>query len=147
MKHVFLDTSVLLSFSRSKTGGSAYILACCQKGILQGCVSKKVVFEAQKNAAEKMGYEAAKRLNYVFDQGFLTIIPDGTGEAMTQAQKAFNNKKDAPIIAAAKNNPQITFLISLDHGFFKPEVVAFVNPKKIVTPGEFINRFRSELES
>lgn len=146
MKHVFLDTSVLLAFSRSTTGGSAYILACCQKGILQGYISKKVVFEAKKNAEEKMGAEAVKAINYIFDQRFLIVIPDGEGEALKQAEAAFDNKKDAPIIAGAKINPLVTYVISLDHGFFKPEVIAYVNPKEVLRPGDFINRYRSKLE-
>lgn len=146
MIHVFLDASVLLAFSRSTTGGSAFILECCEKGILKGYISQKVLFETQKNADEDMGEEAVKALAYVFRQGFLTVIPDSTGEELEQAQKAFDNKKDAPIIAAAKHNPDIAYIISLDNGFFKKNVIDYVKPKEIVKPGDFIQRFRSKLE-
>ena len=70
MIHVFLDASVLLAFSRSFEGGSGFILKCCEQGKLKGYISKKVVFESKKNAAEDMGDEAIKALEYVFRQGF-----------------------------------------------------------------------------
>ncbi len=146
MRHVFLDASVLLAFSRSTTGGSAFILECCEQRKIKGYISKKVVFESKKNVAEDMGEEAIKALAYVFSQGFLTVVPDCTKEELENAHKAFNNQKDAPIIAAAKHTPHITHIISLDNGFFKPEVIKYVKPKEIVKPGEFIQRFRKQLE-
>lgn len=146
MIHVFLDASVLLAFSRSPQGGSAYVLKCCKQGTLEGYVSQKVVFEAKKNAAEDMGEEAVIAIEYVFTQGFLTVVPNCTEEELEKATQAFDNPKDAPIIAAAKQTSTVTFLISLDNGFFKPDVVEYLKPIKVLKPGEFINRFRNELE-
>src|SRR5260370_1509739 len=100
MIHVFLDSSVLLAFSRSTTGGSAFILEYCEKGKIKGYVSKKVIFESKKNAREDMGEDAVRNIEYVFHQDFLTVVPDSTKEDLEKAYKAFNNLKHTPIIAS-----------------------------------------------
>jgi predicted nucleic acid-binding protein len=146
MKHIFLDISVLVAFSGSFTGGSAYILDCCERGKIKGYVSQKVVFETRKNAAEIMGEDAGKAIEYVFNQGFLTVVPDPTEEELRKANQVFHNPKDAPIIASAKQIPQATFLLSLDNGFFKPKVTEYLKPIEVIKPGDFINRFREELK-
>ena len=117
MKHIFLDTSVLVAFSGSFRGGSAYILDCCERGKIKGYVSQKVVFETRKNATENMKKEAVKAVEYIFNQGFLTIAPDCTEEELKTATQAFHNPKDAPIIASAKQIAKVTFLLSLDKDF------------------------------
>jgi predicted nucleic acid-binding protein len=146
MKHTFLDTSVLVAFSGSFTGGSAYILDCCEQRKVKGYVSQKVVFETRKNVAEIMGEDAGKAIEYIFSQGILTIVPDCTEEELKKANQAFNNPKDAPIIASAKEIPEATFLLSLDNGFFKPQVIEYVKPIEVIKPRDFINRFREELK-
>ena len=146
MKHIFLDTSILVAFSGSFTGGSAYILDCCERGKVKGYVSQKVVFETKKNAAKIMGEDAGRAIEYIFNQGFLTIVPDCSEEELQKANQAFQNPKDAPIIASAKQIPQASLLLSLDNGFFKPEVIEYLNPIEVIKPGDFINRFREELQ-
>jgi predicted nucleic acid-binding protein len=146
MKHIFLDTSILIAFSGSFTGGSAYILDCCERGKVKGYVSQKVVFETRKNAAAIMGEATGKAIEYIFNQGFLTIVPDCTEQELKTANQAFHNPKDAPIIASAKQMPEVTFLLSLDNGFFKPHFIAYVKPIAVIKPGDFINRFRDELK-
>jgi len=146
MKHIFLDTSILVAFSGSFTGGSAYILDCCERGKVKGYVSQKVVFETKKNAAKIMGEDARRAIEYIFNQGFLTIVTDCSEEELQKANQAFQNPKDAPIIASAKQIPQASLLLSLDNGFFKPEVIEYLNPIEVIKPGDFINRFREELQ-
>ena len=146
MKHIFLDTSILVAFSGSFTGGSAYILDCCERGKVKGYVSQKVVFETKKNAAKIMGEDAGRAIEYIFNQGFLTIVPDCSEEELQKANQAFQNPKDAPIIASAKQIPQASLLLSLDNGFFKPEVIEYLNPIEVIKPGDFINRFHEELQ-
>jgi len=146
MIHVFLDASVLLAFSRSSTGASAYILECCEQGKLRGYISEKVITECNKNAAEDMGDKAVKSIQYVFQHKFLTIAADCSYEELKNAKQAFTNPKDAPIIASAKQIQQISHILSLDNGFFKPDVLEYAKPIKILKPGEFVNKFRSKLE-
>lgn len=146
MKHILLDTSVILAFSRSQTGGSAFIIECCEKGIVQGYISRKVVDEAERNARGDMGAKAVEALSYIFTKDFLRIVPDGWGKELEDARTSFNNEKDAPIIAAAKQIPRLSYILSLDNGFFKPDVISYAKPIEILKPGTFIQQFRKELE-
>src|SRR5437879_5823207 len=130
--HIFLDSSVILSFCRSKTGASALVLDYCRKGKLKGYISEKVVFEVQKNTHEKMDEKAVERFQYVLNQDFLTIVADGTQEEVEKAIQTFNNPKDAPILASAKQTPNVKFILSLDDGFFKTDVLAYVKPIEIL---------------
>ena len=93
-----------------------------------------------------MGEDATKAIDYVFNQGFLTVVPDPTDDELSKAKQAFHNSKDAPIIASAKQIPQATFLLSLDNGFFKPKVTEYLKPIEVIKPGDFINTFREELK-
>ena len=93
-----------------------------------------------------MATEAGKAIEYVFNQGFLTIVPDPTEEELRKANQAFHNPKDAPIVASAKQIPLASFLLSLDNGFFKPEVTEYLKPIEVIKPGDFINRFRERLK-
>lgn len=146
MRHVFLDSSVLLAFSRSTTGASAFIIQCCEQGKLKGYISEKVVSEIQKNTQEDMGEEAIMKCNYVLGQNFLIIVQDPSEEELEKANNAFENPKDTPILAAAKQISHLQYILSLDNGFFKPEVLAYIQPLEVLKPGEFLKRFRSELE-
>jgi hypothetical protein len=136
---------VLLAFARSHQGGSGLIIRWCTEGKIKGYIPTKVLFESRKNAAENMGEDAANALEYVFNQGFLSVIEDGKGGELERAHKAFDNKKDVPIIASAKQVPAIQFVISLDKGFFKSNVQEYLSPIEVLRPGDFINRFREEL--
>lgn len=146
MIHVLLDSSVLLAFARSWEGGSGFILRCCAEGKIKGYIPQKVLYETRKNAGENMGTEAEHALEYVFSQDFLTVIEDGTGEELEKAHRSFDNKKDAPIIAAAKQAHYIQCVISLDKGFFKPDVQEYLKPVEALSPGEFIQKFHKILE-
>jgi predicted nucleic acid-binding protein len=145
MKHIFLDSSVLLSFCRSKSGASALVIEYCKKGKIKGYLSKKVVFEVRKNAQLKMDKSAVERFEYILQQRFLQIEPDAEGEKIENAAKAIH-KKDAPILAAALQITKAKYILSLDADFFEEKVKEFANPVEILKPGEFINRFRSSLE-
>lgn len=146
MIHILIDSSVLLAFARSYQGGSGLIIRWCTEGKIKGYIPTKVLFESRKNATENMGKNAANALEYIFNQGFLSVIEDGSGRELERAHNAFDNKKDAPIIAAAKQVPVIQFVISLDKGFFKSNVQEYLNTIEVLRPGDFINRFREELE-
>jgi predicted nucleic acid-binding protein len=145
MKHVFLDSSVLLSFCRSKTGASALILEYCKEGKIKGHISQKVIFEVRKNAHNKMGELAVERFESILQQDFLHIESDA-GVKQIEEAAAIIHKKDAPILAAALKIKTVTHILSLDADFFEEKVKRFVKPVEILKPGDFINRFRSDLE-
>ncbi len=93
-----------------------------------------------------MDEKAVAQFQYVLHQDFLTIVPDGTQEEVQKAMQAFNNPKDAPILASAKQTPNVLFILSLDDGFFKSDVLAYVKPIEILKPGAFVQRFHLQLE-
>lgn len=143
--HIFLDSSVLLAFCRSKSGASALIIDYCRRKKLKGYISKKVVAEVRKNNIEDGNAVGIQRFGYILSRMFLTIVEDGRGEELAKANSFFYNPKDAPVIVSAKQTPHIQYILSLDHGFFKPEIKKYVKPIEILKPKEFLERFRSEL--
>lgn len=144
--HIFLDSSVLLAFCRSKRGAAALIIDYCIQGKLNAYVSKKVIFEVKNNNLKDNSEVGARRFEEVLRRNILTVIEDASEEELAKAQRALHNPKDEPIIAAAKQTTQITYILSHDNGFFKNEVIAFVKPQIILKPGEFINRFQFALK-
>lgn len=144
--HIFLDSSILLAFCRSKSGASALIIDYCRRKKLTGYIAKKVVAEVQKNNMEDENAVGIQRFGYVLNRRFLTIVEDGSGEALKKANSVIDNPKDTPILVSAKQTPNIQIFLSLDNGLFKPAVKSYLKPIEILKPGEFIDRFRSELE-
>lgn len=146
MKHIFLDSSVLLSFCRSRSGASALVVEYCKEGKVKGYISQKVVFEVRKNARLKMGPHAVEIFEHVLQLGILQIEPDAKTTSIEAAEK-FIHKKDAPILATALTIKKLRYIISLDADFFEAKTKEHASPVKILRPGEFINLFRSELEN
>ncbi len=144
--HIFLDSSVLLSFCRSKKGASALILDYCRAGKLVGFISQKVILEVRKNNDEDGNKLGTLRFLGILKQNFLVIVEDAQKKEEQNAYEVTKNKKDAIIFATAKSIIHIAFLLSFDNGFFKQEVKAFLKPIEVLKPGEFVNRFREKLE-
>ncbi len=145
--HIFLDSSVLLSFCRSKKGASAFIIDYCIRGKLKCYISKKVVFEVQNNNIKDGNEQETLRFEAILSKNILTIVDDATEEEIKKAHDAFSNFKDEPIIAAAKRATRIQFVISFDKGFFKKGVIEYLKPIEVLKPGDFINKFRKELKT
>jgi predicted nucleic acid-binding protein len=143
---IFIDSSVILSFCRSKKGTSAYIIDACLRGRLKGFISEKVVFEVNNNNAKDNNEVGEKRFHTLLARNVLTITDDASGEENARADKAINNSKDAPIIDAAKQISHITHILTLDNGFFEEEVLEYIKPLEILKPGDFVNQYRSHLE-
>lgn len=140
--HIFLDSSVLLAFCRSKNGASALIIDNCRHKKLTGYISKKVIAEVQKNNLEDENAIGIQRFGYILHRRFLTILEDGTGEELKKANKLLNNPKDAVILVSAKQSPNIQYILSLDSDFFKQKVKEYVKPIEILKPGKFLERFK-----
>ena len=120
--HIFLDSSVLLAFCRSKNGASALIIDYCRHKKLKGYISKKVVAEVRKNNTEDGNAVGIQRFGFILNRSFLTIVQDGTGAELEKANSLFDNPKVTPVLVSAKLTPNIQFILSLDDGFFKPEM-------------------------
>lgn len=137
MVKVFLDSSILVAASASKTGGSALILDYCRKGKIGGWVCKDVIGETEKNVNLKLGPKEKNRFIYYLRNANLFLTESPTVEEIAIAEEAIYIK-DAPILASAKKS-KADFLITLDRKHFLiPQVEKFASPMRIVTPKDFI---------
>ena len=141
MVKVFLDSSILVAASASKTGGSALILDYCRKEKVKGFVSKDVIGEAKKNINLKLGQKEQIRFVYYLKHANLFLTEDPSVEQIAEAEKVIY-AKDAPILASAVES-KASYLITLDRKhFFTSQVEKFASPMKVVTPKDFILSFR-----
>ncbi len=140
MKKVFLDSSVLVSASASKTGASAYILGLSIKTKLTTYVSYDVIGEARKNTKLKLGVSGIKRLSFFLKNANIILAPHPSITEILKCEEVIN-PKDAPILAAFIESPA-NHLITLDKkDFINSKVFNFAKPKKILLPGEFVVKY------
>jgi len=145
MMKVFLDSSVLVAASASKTGASAFVLGYCRKKRTLGYTSLNALAEAKKNVILKLELLAQNRLAFFLQHTNILLVENPSVEETAQCEKVIN-VKDAPILAAAIKSPA-SFLLTLDRKhFLKPEVTAFTKSLKILTPGEFVSSYLRPLE-
>jgi predicted nucleic acid-binding protein len=139
MKQVFIDSSVLVSACRSRTGASAAILALCKRGKIAGYISRTVRRETKKNIAA-LGQDVKNRLNVYLLQHKLIMVSEPPA-ADVVALTEHIREKDAPVLAAALRSPA-THLVTLDfNDFMRPEVRAVAPQLIIVSPGDFVRDF------
>lgn len=120
---VFIDTSVLFSACLSKIGASALILGFCRKNKIKGFISRYVLSEIKRNAAQKLDQLGKQRLNFYILQSNLNIVDNPTGSL---------------ILAAAMKN-KVNYLITFNiKDFLLPKVKDFVKPLTILTPRDFV---------
>jgi len=135
MKKVFIDTSILIAASKSKIGGARYILMQCRKGLLQGYISRYVIYEAKKQV--QLTQLEKQRLNFFLLQCRLRIV-DEPETAEIKKYYTFIEEEDAPIVAAAKLM-NVDSLITLNtRDFMSKKLKEYAQPMEIVTPKGFI---------
>ncbi|MBI4009505.1 PIN domain-containing protein [Candidatus Roizmanbacteria bacterium] len=136
MKNVFFDSSVILAASKSKSGGSSFILMLCRKGRIKGYISRYVVYEIKKSSSI-LNQQEKQRLNFLILQCKLEII-DEPSEKLNEKYYSMINKKDASILASAISTTMDYLLTLNTKHFMTPELKIAVKPMKIVTPKDFI---------
>ncbi len=141
MKRVFLDSSVLVAATASLEGASALVLGWCRQGKLTGYISADVLGEANKNVELKLGAACLSRFEDIIEKSHLVLVPEPPVELVSVCERVIH-PKDAPILAAAVQSPAETILTLDRRHFFTKDAVAFADPKKIMTPGDFIVRSR-----
>lgn len=137
---VFLDTSAILAGLNSPYGGAGVVLAYCSTGEIIPLISTQVIEEAERNIAKKF-----PRLTLRW-QSFLLIPPHVVkNPTMQQVRKArvFLPTSDAPILAAAIAAKPDCLVTWNTRDFLRQSVVANVS-FSILTPGEFLAKFRGE---
>jgi len=137
---VFLDSSVLVAASASKTGASAFVLGYCRRKKVLGYTSLDALGEAKKNVVLKLEPLSQNRFAFFLKHANILLVEDPSVEETAKCEKVIN-AKDAPILAAAVKSPA-SFLLTLDRKhFLKPEVMAFAKSLEILTPGEFVTNY------
>ena len=140
MMKVFLDSSVLVAASASKTGASAFVLGYCRRKKVLGYTSLDALGEAKKNVVLKLEPLSQNRFAFFLKHANILLVEDPSVEETAKCEKVIN-AKDAPILAAAVKGPA-SFLLTLDRKhFLKPEVMAFAKSLEILTPGEFVTNY------
>ncbi len=133
-KSAFLDSSVFFSAVNSPTGGSAKLFTLKKIKLV---TSRVVLTETERNVRKKLE-------RYHLERFFMLVskvdIIDQTPRAL-QIKKAerFIVKKDAVILAEAKQ-ADIQILVTLDQKHFLiPRVRDFLKTKKVLTPKMLIS--------
>ncbi|MBI5410657.1 MAG: PIN domain-containing protein [Nitrospirae bacterium] len=139
---VFLDTSALIAGIVSPTGAAREVLRLAEARLIHLVVSRQALTEADRNLAAKLPvllpeYSALLR---AFDP---LVVEDPDRAAVREATKVIHHK-DAPILAAALA-AHVDYLVSWNTRHFQTSAVRRFVPFPIVTPGEFLQAFRSLL--
>lgn len=128
-KLVFLDSSVLFSAVNSPTGGSAKLFTLKK---LQFITSPVVLVETERNVRSKLSNYHLERFFRLVEK--LTIINQAPEPKLIKKTKEIIVKKDAVILAEAKQAKAGT-LVTLDiKHFFTEPVANFLKPQKVLTP-------------
>lgn len=132
--NLFLDSSVLFTAVNSPVGGSAKLFTISNIKLF---VSKIVLHEVEKNVRNKLHDYHLDRFFMLVDK--LSIIEQIPSEEQMLKTKKVIAKKDAVILAEAKNS-NCDYLITLDKkDFLQENVFKFFKPKKILTPKMFFD--------
>lgn len=137
MIKIFIDTSIILAACKSKSGGSSYIFMLCRKGKVQGYISRYVIYEAKTKSPSLLTQQEKKRLNFLLLQCKLIITSEPLEKDIQKCTKVIE-KKDAPILAAAKSM-NVHYLLTLNtKDFMKEKVKKWIHPIQIATPKDFL---------
>ncbi len=137
--HLFLDASVLIAASGSRTGASALVLALCRQGQAKAVSSRLVLLEAERNIRGKLGEDALLRFYQEIAALDLDLVEAPTPQEIA-AQAQVIGPKDAHVLAAALKG-EVEALLTLDRKhFLSPPVLQAGLPFRIMTPGDFLRR-------
>jgi putative PIN family toxin of toxin-antitoxin system len=137
MKKVFIDSSVLLSASRSAHGAAFALISLFRKKKLSGYISQVVRKEIYNNTDKALDQIGKRRLNIHLLSSHLTVINTPSVESIRKWEKVIN-KKDAHIIASAVT-AQVDYIVTLDkNDFSSPLLRKAIEPIKIVQPIELV---------
>lgn len=141
MIKIFLDSSILVAASISKIGGSSFLLGLSRQNKIKCLVSLDVIGEARKNINLKLSLKEKQRFIFYLKNANLKLISEPSVEEISTCEKVIF-PKDAPILAAAKKS-KADYLVTLDKKhFFRPKVIDFAKPLKIITPKDLIKILR-----
>lgn len=134
---IFVDTSVLIAGSFSKSGASYILLQLAGLTLLDGRISPDVRTEALRNVAAKL--PAALLQLRVMLKDVLTEGAPVTAEQLEIATQ-YADPKDQPILASAIAQ-QCRYLVTLNEKDFWPPPSLIL----VVRPGDLLRALRAQL--
>jgi len=139
MIKIFIDTSVILAASKSKSGGSSYIFMLCRKEKVQGYISRYVIYEAKTKSPSLLTQQEKQRLNFLLLQCNLILVTEPLDRDIQKYIRVIE-KKDAPILAAAKS-VNVHYLLTLNtKDFMQENVKKWMYPMQKATPKDFLQK-------
>lgn len=136
---VFLDTSALIAGIVSPSGAAREVLRLCEAGIVAPVVSRQVLTEADRNLSEKLPALVAD-FRVLMRHMAPVLVKDPSRAAVEKAARVIN-RKDAPILAAARD-ADVDYLITWNTRHFQDKRISGFGQFKVSTPGEFLRDFR-----
>jgi putative PIN family toxin of toxin-antitoxin system len=132
---VYLDSSVFFAATNSPYGGSSKIFSE-HKNKIMVCTSTFVLDETERNVIKKLPPLVTERF-FTLQKLIEHFESISNPKELEKAEKVIV-KKDAYVIADAKNL-NATYLVTYDKKhFFTEKVNTYLNPTKVVTPGGLI---------
>lgn len=98
-RRLFLDASVLIAASGSRTGASSLAMALCRQGHYRAITSRRVLLESERNIRTKLGRAALLRFYEEIGSADLELVDPDPGEVGECA--AITDPKDAYVLAGA----------------------------------------------
>lgn len=134
---VFVDSSVFFTAVNSPTGGSAKIFSL-NESKFRLVTSPVVLTETERNVRKKLLDVHLERFLMLAKK--LEVIKQTPKENLVNQAEIVIIKKDAVILAEAKQT-RSDYLLTLDVKHFKTEAASkFVKPTEIVTPKELLSK-------
>lgn len=138
---VFLDSSVIIAGFGSRKGASNLTLSLCKAKKIQGIITDLVVREVAKNLKKKISQEALNEFyQYLAIDCFKVITLENEEEIIKHCN--ITESKDAHILAGVKK-ARVDFLLTLDKKHLLTSKVGnYLKPLKVLTPGDFLKKFK-----
>lgn len=138
---VFVDTNVFIAGLLSSGGASAAVLDLGEAEEIQIVVGRQVLVEADRIFTEK--FPDLLELFRLFLKSLSPLLLSDPDTGQVKKAAGMIDFDDAAILACAVQEP-LDFLVTLDKKhFMTPKVRAFLSCP-VMTPAEFLKKFRDE---
>ncbi|MBI2910011.1 MAG: PIN domain-containing protein [Chloroflexi bacterium] len=132
---LFFDASCLIAATGSPSGGSAFLLSVCARGLLRAAVSQAVLLEAERNIRLKLPPDALGVYRRLIVLTPMTIVALPS-KADQRRYRTIVGEKDEHVVAAAIS-AGAPFLLTLDTRLQKSVNEANL-PIQALSPAAFI---------
>lgn len=140
---IFLDTSALIAGIASSKGAAREVLRLAEIGLVEICISRQVIVEADRNMEAKLPEMLDEYRMFI--ESLAPILIDDPSPKEVKKYSSIINADDAPILAAAVSSGA-DCLVTWDKKHFIKKNIRIGSVLKILTPGEFLRYFREYIE-